>query len=377
MSELPTEGPFREAVIDLSAVRDNVAALRSRIGTPYFLSVVKANAYGHGMVEVARAVIAGGATHLGVADVTEALALRAAGIGAPILAWLHDPREDFVAAVSADVTVCVSSLDQLDAVVRAGRTAGVRPVIHIKLDTGLSRNGVSADGWSSFFARAVELESDGSVTVEGIFSHLSNASAEDDLAQGARFDNAMDLARAAGLTPAITHLSASVAALTLPQLNYNMVRIGIATFGISPIDGHEPQDFGLRPVMTLRARVAAVREVPEDTGVSYSFTYRTSAPSRLALVPMGYGEGLTRAASDRGPVLINGRRFTVTGRLAMDQFVVDCDQADVSVGDEVVLFGDPANGYPTVAEWAEATNTIGYEVVTQLGGRIVRTFIGA
>jgi alanine racemase len=213
--------------------------------------------------------------------------------------------------------------------------------------------------------------------VEGIFSHLSNASAEDDLAQGVRFDAAVDLARAAGLAPAITHLSASVAALTLPQLNYNMVRIGIATYGISPIDTRTPQEFGLRPVMTLRARVAAVREVPEGTGVSYNLTYRTSATSRLALVPMGYGEGLTRAASDRGPVVINGQRFAVSGRMAMDQFVVDCDQADVAVGDEVVLFGDPANGHPTVQDWAEATNTIGYEVVTQLGGRVVRTFIGA
>ena len=129
--------------------------------------------------------------------------------------------------------------------------------------------------------------------------------------------------------------------------------------------------------MTLRARVAAVREVPEGTGVSYNLTYRTPSVARLALVPMGYGEGLTRAASDRGPVVIKGRRFTVAGRLAMDQFVVDCDQTDVAVGDEVVLFGDPANGHPTVAEWAVATNTIGYEVVTQLGGRIVRTFIGA
>ncbi len=377
MTLIPVDGPFREAVIDLSAVRDNVASLRARIGTPFFLIVVKANAYGHGMVQVAQAALAGGATHLGVADVAEALALRAAGITAPVLAWLHDPREDFIAAVTADITVCVSSVEQLESVARAGHAAAVRPVVHVKVDTGLSRNGVSADNWASFFARAAELEAHGSITVEGIFSHLSNASAEDDLAQGVRFDAAIDLARAAGLAPAITHLSASVAALTLPQLNYNMVRIGIATYGISPIDTQAPQEFGLRPVMTLRARVAAVREVPEGTGVSYNLTYRTSATSRLALVPMGYGEGLTRAASDRGPVVINGQRFAVSGRMAMDQFVVDCDQADVAVGDEVVLFGDPANGHPTVQDWAEATNTIGYEVVTQLGGRVVRTFIGA
>lgn len=377
MSAIPAAGPFREAVVDLSAIRDNIAALRTRIGTPYFLTVVKANAYGHGMIPVAQAALAGGATHLGVADVAEALALRVAGIGAPILAWLHDPNENFETAVAADVTVCVSSIEQLEVVVRAGHSVGVRPVVHIKLDTGLSRNGLAAHDWASLFARAAELEVQGDVTIEGIFSHLSNASAEDDLAQGARFDDGLALARAAGLTPAITHLSASVAALTLPQLNYNMVRVGLGTYGISPIDGFTPQEFGLRPAMTLRGRVAAVRDVPEGTGVSYNLTYRTPRASRLALVPIGYGEGIPRAASDRGPVEINGNRFTVAGRVAMDQFVVDCGAQPVAVGDEVVLFGDPANGHPTVQDWADATGTIGYEVVTRLGGRLVRTFIGA
>jgi len=377
VSVIPAGGPYREAVVDLSAIRDNIAALRTRIGTPYFLTVVKANAYGHGMVPVAQAALAGGATHLGVADVTEALTLRSAGIGAPVLAWLHDPNENFERAVAADVTVCVSSIEQLEVVVRAGHAVGVRPVVHIKLDTGLSRNGLARDAWEGLFARAAELEAQGAVTVEGIFSHLSNASAEDDLAQGARFDEGLALAMAAGLTPAITHLSASVAALTLPQLNYNMVRVGLGTYGISPLDGLTPQEFGLRPAMTLRGRVAAVRDVPEGTGVSYNFTYRTPHASRLALVPIGYGEGIPRAASERGPVEINGKRFMVAGRVAMDQFVVDCGEQPVAVGDEVVLFGDPANGHPTVQDWADATDTIGYEVVTRLGGRLVRTFIGA
>lgn len=385
MTHLPVDGPFREAVIDLSAVRDNVSTLRARISTPYFLTVVKANAYGHGMVPVARAALAGGATHLGVADVSEALALRAAGISAPILAWLHDPHEDFVAAVSAGITMCVSSVAQLDAVARAGERAGLtadtpagsRPTVHIKIDTGLSRNGAAEVTWAGLFARAAKLEAAGGVTVEGIFSHLSNASVEEDLAQAARFDAGVVLAREAGLAPTIRHLSASNAALTLPQLSHDMVRVGIATYGISPDDSVAPQEYGLRPVMTLRGRVAAVREVPAGTGVSYDLTYRTSGVSRLALVPIGYGEGVPRAASDRGPVSIHGERFTVAGRVAMDQFVVDCGETAVEVGDEVVLFGDPQNGHPSVADWAAATNTIGYEVVTRLGGRLVRTFVGA
>lgn len=379
MTLIPVDGPYREAVIDLSAVRDNVATLRARIATPHFLTVVKANAYGHGMVPVARAALAGGATHLGVADVTEALTLRSAGILGPILAWLHDPNEDFVAAVSAGVTVCVSSTAQLDAVARAGERAGLEasnaPTVHIKIDTGLSRNGAADQTWAELFARAAELEAAKQVVIEGIFSHLSNASVTDDLAQAARFESGVALAREAGLTPAIRHLSASNAALTLPQLAFDMVRVGIATYGISPDDSVAPQDFGLRPVMTLRGRVAAVREVPAGTGVSYDLTYRTGGPSRLALVPIGYGEGVPRAASDRGPVSIRGTQLTVAGRVAMDQFVVDCGETEVEVGDEVVLFGDPALGHPSVADWAAATNTIGYEVVTRLGGRLTRTFV--
>jgi alanine racemase len=375
---LPVDGPFREAVIDLGAVRDNVSNLRARVATQYFLAVVKANAYGHGMVPVARAALAGGATHLGVADITEALELRSAGIEAPILTWLHDPNENFIAAVSAGITVCVSTEEQLSAVARAGELAGRAgepPVVHIKIDTGLSRNGAAESTWADIFGHAASLEKSQRIRVEGVFSHLSNASAADDLAQARRFESGIDRARAVGLNPSIRHLSASHAALTLPDLSYDMVRMGIAIYGISPDDAVAPQEFGLRPVMTLRGRVTAVREVPAGQGVSYDLTYRTEKATRLALVPLGYREGVPRAASDRGPVTLRGTRLRVAGRVAMDQFVVDCGDTQVVVGDEVVLFGDPERGHPTVADWAAATNTIGYEVVTRLGGRLAHTFV--
>ena len=378
MTILPVDGPFREAVIDLGAVRDNVSNLRARVATQYFLAVVKANAYGHGMVPVARAALAGGATHLGVADITEALELRSAGIEAPILTWLHDPNENFIAAVSAGITVCVSTEEQLSAVARAGELAGRAgepPVVHIKIDTGLSRNGAAESTWADIFGHAASLEKSQRIRVEGVFSHLSNASAADDLAQARRFESGIDRARAVGLNPSIRHLSASHAALTLPDLSYDMVRMGIAIYGISPDDAVAPQEFGLRPVMTLRGRVTAVREVPAGQGVSYDLTYRTEKATRLALVPLGYREGVPRAASDRGPVTLRGTRLRVAGRVAMDQFVVDCGDTQVVVGDEVVLFGDPERGHPTVADWAAATNTIGYEVVTRLGGRLAHTFV--
>ncbi|MFZ4079008.1 MAG: alanine racemase [Microbacteriaceae bacterium] len=378
MTILPVDGPFREAVIDLGAVRDNVSNLRARVATQYFLAVVKANAYGHGMVPVARAALAGGATHLGVADITEALELRSAGIEAPILTWLHDPNENFIAAVSAGITVCVSTEEQLSAVARAGELAGRAgepPVVHIKIDTGLSRNGAAESTWADIFGHAASLEKSQRIRVEGVFSHLSNASAADDLAQARRFESGIDRARAVGLNPSIRHLSASHAALTLPDLSYDMVRMGIAIYGISPDDSVAPQEFGLRPVMTLRGRVTAVREVPAGQGVSYDLTYRTEKATRLALVPLGYREGVPRAASDRGPVTLRGTRLRVAGRVAMDQFVVDCGDTQVVIGDEVVLFGDPERGHPTVADWAAATNTIGYEVVTRLGGRLAHTFV--
>ncbi len=379
-SRSPHHTPFREAAINLVALRDNVSSLRAQVGTAQLMVVVKANAYGHGMVACAQAALAGGAQWLGVADIDEALALRNAGISAPILAWLHAPDEDFEGAVAANITVGVSSVEQLQAVATASTTstaAGGHPArVHLKLETGLSRNGASEPQWGHFFALAAQLEAEKALVVEGIFSHLSNTSPEDDLAQGRLFDRGVTLARTAGLTPELIHLAASAVVLSLPTLRYNMVRVGILAYGIPATEGLTAAELGLTPVMTLRAKIVAVRRVPADTGVSYDFTYVTPRETTLALVPLGYAEGIPRAASGQGPVAIGGHRFTVTGRVAMDQFVVDVGDTPVGVGDVVVLFGDPENGHPSVVEWAEASSTIGYEMVTRLGGRIERTFSG-
>ncbi len=370
--------PFREAIIDLPALSGNVAQLKNSLGTPHLMIVVKANAYGHGMVEAAHATLAGGATWLGVADIDEALTLRSAGITAPILAWIHAPDETFVEALAADVTVGISSVAQLRSCAAAQQSSSSRTParVHVKLETGLSRNGASEPEWAELFGEAAALEAQGSLVVEGIFSHLSNASPEDDLAQGELFDRGVSAAREAGLTPTLIHLAASVAAVTLPTLRYDMVRLGILAYGISPFVGRTAADLGLTPVMTLRARVTATRRVPAETGVSYDFTYRTPRETTLCLVPLGYGEGIPRAASGKAPVVIAGQKFVIAGRVAMDQFIVDVGDTPVAVGDEVVLFGDPAQGYPSVGDWAAAASTIGYEIVTRLGGRLQRTFVG-
>ena len=368
-------GGFREAVVDLDAVSANVARLREIVGTEHVMAVVKANAYGHGAVECARAALAGGADWLGVADISEGLALREAGVDAPVLAWLHDPDEDFAAAVAAGIDVGVSSRAQLEAAAAVGTTS--RPAfVQLKLETGLSRNGIPASEWEAVVARAHEFEESETLVVRGLFSHLSNASPADDRAAIALFSWGVERAEAAGLRPSLLHIAASAAALSLPESRFNLVRFGLAVYGLSPFGAASAAELGLRPAMTLRGRVAAVRRVAAGTGVSYDYTYRTEAETTLALVPLGYAEGIPRHASGRGPVSIAGRRFVISGRVAMDQFVVDVGDTEVAVGDEVVLFGDPATGVPGADDWAEAADTINYEIVTRLGGRLRRSYRG-
>jgi alanine racemase len=361
---------MREAVVDLGAIQHNVRTLRELTGTRELIAVVKADAYGHGAPGVARAALSAGATRLGAADIPEALALRAAGIDAPVLAWLHAPDETFVEAVARGIELGVSSLDQLRAV--AAAATGGPAVVHLKLETGLSRNGLAPSDWAPVFAEAAQLERDGLVRVDGLFSHLSNTSEEEDRIQVRRFDVGAAAAAGAGLRPTVRHIAATAAAITLPEARYDAVRIGIGMYGLSPFEDRTSADLGLRPAMTLRARVAAVRRVPGGQGVSYGYTHRTSGDATLALVPLGYGDGVPRQASGAGPVVIGGQRFHVAGRIAMDQFVVDVGDHPVSVGDEVVLFGDPATGAPSADEWARAAGTINYEIVTGIGRRVPR-----
>jgi len=373
---------FREAVIDLGALTANVAHLRETVGTEHVMAVVKANAYGHGAVECARAALAGGADWLGVADTTEALELRAAGIDAPVLAWLHDPDADFGPAIEAGVDIGISSTAQLAAVARARQALADDDRIHglafvqLKLETGLSRNGISEPEWTEAFALARDLELSGDILVRGVFSHVSNTSPEDDAAAVTVFTRGLAAATAAGLDPELRHLAASAAALRRPDARFNLVRLGIGIYGLSPFDDASSADLGLTPVMTLRGRVAAVRRVPAGRGVSYDYTYRTHRETTLALVPLGYAEGIPRHASNRAPVSIGGATFAISGRVAMDQFVVDVGDQDVHVGDEVVLFGDPATGAPSADDWAEAAQTINYEIVTRVGARVRRTYRG-
>jgi len=360
--------PIRRARIDTGAIADNVRALRALAGTPEFLAVVKADGYGHGAATAARAALAGGASWLGVADPEEALALRRAGVDAPLLAWILHTDADFGPVAAAGVDLGVSSQAQLERVAATAPGAAVQ----IKLDTGLSRNGVDAREWGRVFETAAALEQQGLLRVRGLFSHLANTSPEEDALAEQRFADALRLARGAGLDPSLLHLSSTAAAITRDQSAYTMVRCGIGIYGVSPFGEPGRLPDGVRPVMTLATEVAAVRRVAAGAGVSYDHVWRAPSATTLALVPTGYADGVPRAASDRGEVLLAGRRRPVRGRIAMDQFLVDVGDDDVRVGDEVVLFGDPATGAPSADDWGVWADTIGYEIVTRIGPRVER-----
>jgi alanine racemase len=361
--------PRRIASIDTAAIAANTRRLRQAAGTRDLMAVVKADGYGHGALLAARAALDGGASWLGVADPVEALALRAAGVTAPVLAWLLDTDGDFGPAGAAGIDLGVSSADQLR------RIAGTAPgaSVQIKVDTGLSRNGVPEGEWDAVFALAADLERADVLQVRGLFSHLANTSDAEDQGAERAFADALSRARAAGLRPELLHLASTAAALTRDQSAFTMVRSGIGLYGVSPFDeGGDSARLGLTPAMTLATRVAAVRRVPAGAGVSYGSTWRAEHPTTLALVPLGYADGIPRAASNRAEVWLAGARRPVRGRIAMDQFVVDLGDAEVAVGDEVTVFGDPATGAPSAGDWAGWAGTIGYEIVTRIGPRVER-----
>ncbi|GAA2751511.1 alanine racemase [Amnibacterium kyonggiense] len=360
--------PVRRARIDTGAIEHNVRVLREIAGTPEFLAVVKADGYGHGAATAARAALAGGATWLGTADPDEALALRRAGVVAPILAWILHTDADFGEIAAAGIDLGVSSEVQVERVAATAPGAAVQ----IKLDTGLSRNGVEAPAWGRVFETAAALEHEGAIRVRGLFSHLANTSAAEDALAEERFADAVRLARGAGLDPALLHLSSTAAAVSRPQAAYTMVRCGIGIYGVSPFGDAARVPAGLRPAMTLATEVAAVRRIAPGTGVSYDHVWRADVATTLALVPLGYADGVPRAASGRAEVLLGGVRRPVRGRIAMDQFLVDVGDDEVRVGDEVVLFGDPATGAPSADEWGAWADTIGYEIVTRIGPRVER-----
>jgi alanine racemase len=361
-------------------VAHNIGVLAAAAPSAQVMAVVKADGYGHGAEPVARAALTAGATWLGVCTLEEALDLRAAGITAPLLSWLHLPGEDFGAALAAGVDLSASSREHLAAILAAARATGHRARLHLKADTGLSRNGAPAAEWGDLVDDAAKAVADGAAEVVAVWSHLAFADSPHHPVidrQAARLDAAWRAARDRGLTP-LRHLANSAATLTRPDLHLDLVRPGIAVYGLDPLD-RPVAESPLRPAMTLRARVALVKRVPAGEGVSYGHEWTTPRETVLALLPVGYADGVPRRLNARGRmrVLLGGRVLPVVGRVCMDQVVVDCGpDSGVRAGDPAVLFGPGDGGEPTAQEWADELGTIHYEVATGVHGRrVTRTVV--
>ena len=332
-----------------------------------------------------RAAVEGGAAWLGVAQLAEGLQLREAGVDAPLLAWLTVPGDAFAAAVEAGIDVGISAAWTLDEVAAAARLTGRTARVQLKVDTGLNRNGVPLPDLPDLLDAALKLEAEGAVRLAGIFSHYAWADAPDHptvALQTGRFTEAVRLAERRGARLEVRHLANSAAAVTNRQASFDLVRPGLAVFGLTPV----PQlataaELGLRPAMTLLGRVALVKDVAAGEGISYGHAYTTSRATRAALIPLGYADGVPRHAGNEGPVLLHGRRYRVAGRVCMDQVVLDLGRdhpgppgVRVAAGDVVVLFGG-ARGEPTAQDWADAAGTISYEIVARVGARVPRVYL--
>ena len=366
-----------EIVVDVAAIRHNVRILKDLVsvdGPVQVMTIVKADGYGHGMVESAAAAREGGADWLGVATIDEALELRAAGDRGPLLCWLSAPGDDFAAAVAAGVEVTAYTVDELDEVAAVAR-GGTR--VQLKVDTGLSRGGAPRAEWRALFATAAAHEAAGRLRITGIWSHFAASDepahpAND--AQETAFREALRLADEIGLDPEVTHLANSAAAILRPSSHFDLVRCGIASYGLDPAPGVSPR-LGLRPAMTVRARLVMSKQVEAGDGVSYGHTWRADEDTTVGLVPAGYGEGIPRAAGNAASVWVEDSLRPIRGRVCMDQFVVDLQGELLPTGTEVVLFGPGDRGEPTAQDWADAVGTISYEIVTRVGGRLARRHV--
>jgi len=344
------------------------------------MAVVKADGYGHGLVPSARAAVAGGASWLGVAQLGEALTLRDSGVHGRVLSWLHVPGTDFAAAIAADIDLSVSALWSLAEVADAARTMGRTARIHLKVDTGLGRNGAFGEDWPILLHAALALEAEGAVRIVGVWSHFVYADEPTHptvRSQQERFRQAVGDVERAGCNLEVRHIANSAATLTNPGASFDLVRPGLAVYGLSPVPSlGDPQYFGLTPAMTLSADLAVTKRIPAGQGLSYGHQYVTTKDTVVGLVPMGYADGIPRNATNVGPLSVGGARHTVSGRVCMDQFVVDLGLQSVArAGDPVTLFGAGDSGEPTAQDWADATGTISYEIVTRIGARVPRSYI--
>ncbi|WP_249043186.1 alanine racemase [Georgenia thermotolerans] len=365
-------------MVDLGAIAANVRVLKRHVHPARLMAVVKADAYGHGLVPVARAALDAGADQLGAATLPEGFALRAAGITAPIMVWLTSPTEDYARAASEGLELGVHTVDQLAATAAAARAAGRTVPVHLKIETGMWRGGATREQWPAMMTAAHAEEQTGAIWVRGIYTHLARADEPGHsatVAQLRELKAVRELAARSGLRPEVVHAANSAAALATPEARLDMVRAGIAIYGLNPLLGIDPA-VALRPAMTLEATLTSIKTAPASAGVSYGHTHVLKRRTHLGIVPLGYADGVPRAASNNGEVLVAGRRRPIVGRVCMDQVVVDLGQDPPEAPCGAVLFGSGSHGEPTAGEWAERTGTIHYEIVSRIGSRVPRVYRG-
>ena len=374
-----------EVIVDLAAIDANIKRLIKQSGKPA-LAVVKADAYGHGLVPVARAAIKAGVEWLGTALLEEALLLREAGIKAKIIAWLTPITDDLSAAIIHDIDLAIPSREHLHAVVEAGKKAQRTPRVHLEIDTGMSRGGALLE-WNQLLVDAANAQSSGLIEVIGIWSHFARADEPGhslNTEQRQRFVAALAEAKKLGINPKIAHLSNSAATINDADSHFDLVRLGIAMYGLSP-DAKtmgSSQELNLIPAMSLRARIHLVKDVPAGSQVGYGGTAITKSDTKLAVIAMGYADGIPRNASSDAGVLIGNKMSPIIGRVSMDQFVVDLgSESQARAGDWAYLIGSPkrdsytsANCY-TADSWAAACGTINYEIVTRISPRVARVYL--
>jgi alanine racemase len=363
-----------KADIDLGAVAQNVRAMRDEVAPAAVCAVVKADGYGHGAVAVSEAMLGAGADWLAVALVEEGVVLRRSEIEAPIL-LLSQPRlDDIAAAVRFDLRVCVYTADAVEAVAEAAKRERRLARVHLKVDTGMHRVGAHPD---EVLALAEQIAGHGSIELEGVFTHCAVGDEPDNpftATQLDRFEAVVSALDAAGLRPSLLHAANSATAIDHPRARYDLVRAGIALYGIAPAPALRDR-LELRPAMTLRSEVSMVKRVPAGAGISYGLRHVFERDTTVATVPVGYADGVARRlGASGGTVLVQGRRRPIVGSITMDQLMVDCGDDDVRAGDEVVLIGEQDGERITAEEWAERLGTIAYEVVCGIGPRVPRRY---
>jgi len=375
-----------EVLIDLGAIRENIKYLMAKSGKPA-LAVVKADGYGHGLLPVAKSALSAGANWLGVALLEEAKALRLGGISAPIIAWLTPITDDFESAINEDIDIAIPSLAHLEAITSASRSLGKCARVHLEVDTGMSRGGALGE-WSELVRNAKTYQNSGLIEVIGIWSHFARADEaghEFNKKQLENFKGAVAEAKSAGITPQVIHLSNSAAAINDADSHFDLLRLGIAIYGLSPDFSHmgSSEKLNLKPAMSVRARIHLVKDVPAGSQVGYGGSAITKVDTKLGVIAMGYSDGIPRNANSEAGVMVGNKRAPIIGRVSMDQFVVDLGRdSSAKAGDWAYIIGsNPSDSYTsassyTADSWASASATINYEIVTRIAARVKRIYQG-